>query len=124
METYDPLTAPDPDLWLELDEQERLALVEEHHNSAGVELDKQTLHAVMHTVVENQLALRDECVMRTLERLMAEGLDRHDALHAVGSVLAEHLFGILSEGTKESASTDKYYRALEELTVASWRSNR
>ena len=124
METYDPLTAPDPDLWLELDEQERLALVEEHHDSAGVALDKPTLHAVMHTVVENQLALRDERVMRTLDRLMVEGLDRHDALHAVGSVLAEHLFGILREGARERASTDKYYRALEELTVASWRSNR
>jgi hypothetical protein len=123
METYDPLAAPDPVLWLELDEQERLALVEEHHDSAGVELDKSTLHAVMHTVVENQLALRDERVMQTLERLMAEGLDRHDALHAVGSVLAEHVFGILSGGTKESASTNKYYRALEELTAASWRSN-
>jgi len=54
MDAYNPRTAPDPDLWPELDEQERLALVEEHHEAAGVALDNATLHAVMHTVVENQ----------------------------------------------------------------------
>ena len=123
MDEYDPLMAPDPEVWLELDEQERLALVAEHHEDAGVELEQATLHAVMHTVVENQLALGDERVVRALERLMEEGLDRHDALHAVGSVLAEHLFGIIRDGTEESASTENYYCALDALTASAWREN-
>ena len=98
-------------------------MAEEHQQAAGVAIEKATLHAVMHTVVENRLAFRDNIVMRTLDRLMADGLDRQDALHAVGSVLADHRFGIISDGTEESASTDKHYRALEEPMVASWGSS-
>lgn len=123
MTTYNPLEAPSPDSWLELDEQERIAMVRAYHRSAGVHLENETLHAAVHTVVENQLALRDETVCRTLGRLMAEGLDRHDALHAVGSVLAEHLWRIMKEGTEESAEPDRYYRALDALTVEAWRAS-
>ena len=80
MEIYDPLTVPDPDLWLVLDEQERLALVEEHNDSAGKELDKPTLHAVMHTVVENQLALRDERGPAGVLRLLLQEISLVDGL--------------------------------------------
>lgn len=123
MNEYDAMTAPNPNDWLGLGEQERLILAEKYHEEIGVELERPTLHAAMHTVVENQLALGDERVVRVFDRLITEGLDRHDGLHAVGSVLAEHLFGIMSEGTEASASTEAYYRALEALTAASWREN-
>jgi hypothetical protein len=46
------------------------------------------LHAVMHVIIENQVALGDEVpAQRTLRRLMAEGLDRHQGIHAISSVL-------------------------------------
>ncbi|MEN8150147.1 MAG: DUF1841 family protein, partial [Planctomycetota bacterium] len=108
LETYHPLRTPDPEAWLAMDEQERIALVELRHEDERVELDNVTLHAVIHVIVENQLAMQDEDVRQTLDRLMAEGLDRHDALHAVGSVLAEHLWGVMNEPTEDDASPERY----------------
>jgi hypothetical protein len=46
--------------------------------------------------VENQVALGDTFAARAvLLRLMAEGLDRHEAIHAIGSVLSVELFAAL-----------------------------
>jgi len=39
-----------------------------------------------------------------LLRLMDEGLDRHEAIHAIGSVLAEKLFVVISE---QEAGSDR-----------------
>ena len=124
MKKYDPTKAPEPNAWLDLDEQERISLVRVHHQSSGVELENEMLHAVVHTIVENQLALQDEPVQLALDRLMKGGLDRHDALPAVGSVLAEHLWGIMNEGTEDSAVPEKYYRGLTKLTAEKWRTTR
>jgi hypothetical protein len=50
-------------------------------------------HAANHVIVENQLAMGDATVVpATLARLMQEGLDRHDAIHAIGSVLVGIFF--------------------------------
>lgn len=96
---YDPLEAPDPSEWLALDEAERILLVRSHHESAGIEMPNVLLHAAFHAAfhvaVENQIAMGDENpVRRALERLMAEELDRHEAIHAIGSVLAAHIHAI------------------------------
>ena len=66
MDRYDPSQPPDPNEWLELDEQERSLLVEDHHRRARIDLPNATLHATMHVVVENQLAANDEPVVRAL----------------------------------------------------------
>ena len=118
---YDPLRTPDPELWLELDEQERIGLVQTHHESAGVQLPNATIHAAMHTIVENQLAMKDDRVQQTLDRLLAEGLDRHDALHAIGSVLAEQIWGAMQTRQDGAALSEAYYRGLSELTASKWR---
>lgn len=98
MERYDPLIAPDPKKWLMLDEQERLDLVEDYHWRARVDLPNEKVHAIAHAVVENQIAIGEELrVERTLRRLMAEGLDRHDAIHAIGLVCFELLHGTLHD---------------------------
>jgi hypothetical protein len=52
-----------------------------------VRLPNAQLHAVIHVVVENQLALGEEVVVETLARLQREGLGRHDGVHAIGSFL-------------------------------------
>src|SRR5438132_12245991 len=71
---YDPQHARDPEAWLALDEAERTALVLQYHRRARVRLPNARLHATIHVVVENQVALGDEIpVRRTLERLRAEG---------------------------------------------------
>ena len=55
MRKYDPAIAPDPEVWLELDEQERISLVEAHHTAAKIKLPNLTLHAVVHVVVRTRL---------------------------------------------------------------------
>jgi hypothetical protein len=95
MDLYDAEVAPDPDRWLALDEGERIVLVELYHRQARVPLPKlaRTLHAATHVVVENQLAERDDAVTRALSRLMKQGLSRHEAIHAIGAVVAEEIYG-------------------------------
>jgi hypothetical protein len=120
---YDPNQQPDAIAWLELDEQERIQLAEAYHLAEPIELPNVKVHAVFHVIVENQLAENLEPVVHAVERLMIEGLSRHDALHAIGSVLAEHLFE--ASKAKVERSTDEnqrlYNRAVERLTAKSWR---
>jgi len=81
---YDPLEAPEPEEWLAIDEAERIDLVKDYHRRARVRLPNEKLHAVFHVVVENQITLGNEIpVQSTVQRLMAEGLDRHEAIHAI-----------------------------------------
>jgi hypothetical protein len=123
MDDYDPHQAPEPKEWLALDEDERVYLVEQYHRQARIRLPNVTVHAVMHAVIENQIALGDEIpVRRTLQRLMSEGLDRHDALHAVGSVLAMHMHDLVSrpKTTSDADPNEAYYAALERLTAEDW----
>jgi len=120
MESYDPLNAPDPDEWQSVDEQERIILVMEHHREAGVELPNERLHATVHVIVENQIALGDEIPARaTLERLIREGLDRHDAIHAVGNVLVDYMQE-LAGGDAAANSNERYYEELKKLKAAEW----
>jgi hypothetical protein len=107
-----------------MDEQERIQLVEQYHRRAGIRLPNVTAHAVIHAIIENQIALGDELpVRRTLQRLMSEGLDRHDALHAIGSVLALHMSDLASrpKAVSKADPNDAYYAALERLTAEDWR---
>ncbi len=82
---------------------------------------------VVHAVVENQIALGDEIpVRRTVQRLMSEGLDRHESIHAVGSVLIGHMTELLgrSEAVPGTNANDSYYAALDRLTAKGWRQSR
>ena len=92
MDAYNPERGPEPESWLELDEQERIFLIETYHRVARIKLPNMTAHAALHAIVENQIALNLEPVVRAMHRLRKEGLTRHDAVHAIGSVVAEHLF--------------------------------
>jgi len=75
----------------------------------------------MHVVVENQLALNDEPVVRALARLMKEGLSRHDAVHAIGCVVAEEIYDLLKQEDPADTVRARYYVAVERLTAATWR---
>lgn len=92
MIAYDPEVAPNPVQRLGLSEFQRLERVSEFHrrrNGFGESLES---HAAVHVIVENQLALREpvEAVEAVL-RLQTMGLCRHDAVHAIATVLAEHI---------------------------------
>ena len=124
IECYDPLESPPPEKWLDTDEVKRLRLVEDYHRRARIRLPNVRVHASLHVIVENQVAIGDEIpVGRTLARLMNKGVDRHEALHAIASVLSEHAFEIANGVRQHPDPNAAYYAALERLTVESWRQN-
>ena len=122
MDVYDPDTPVRGSDWLAIDEGERIEMVSSYHRRKKIRLPNAPLHSVIHVVVENQLALGEEAVVRTLARLQAEGLGRHDALHAIGSVLAADLYELMHESSVSSGATYvRYLERLEELTAKHWR---
>jgi uncharacterized protein YoaH (UPF0181 family) len=115
---YDPDRAPDPARWLALPEDERIEMVERHHRREHIRLPRPTLHAVMHAIVENQMALGETAVVEAIPRLMGEGLSRHEALHAVAWVLAMHMRDVATTG--KAFATDAYYGEVRGLTRERW----
>lgn len=121
MQSYDPMLELDPKRWGLLDEDERVDLVVMYHQEAGIELPDQYTHALLHVVVENQIAQGDETpVEAVLRRLTDENLDRHDAVHAIASILANHMFELM-HGENAALGNDEYYAELEKLTADKWR---
>ena len=95
---YDSATAPDPEKWLALDDTQRLELVSAYHRRTRVKLPNAQLHKAVHVIVENQLAEGMDLTTDVLDRLPAEGLDRHEAIHAIASVLIGHVRDLMREG--------------------------
>ena len=125
MERYEPLQAPDPEEWQALDESDRIELVLNYHRGhreAGEDIpeDAENIHAVIHVIVENQLVMEVEPVPATIAKLTRQGLDRHEAIHAVGAVLSGDIFELIN-GNEESWNQQQYRRRLERLTAKRWR---
>ncbi len=120
MTEYDARKAPEPPEWLALDEREQIELATAYHRRRRAELPNLHVHAVIHVTVENQLAEEIKIVSETLERLMAEGLDRHEAIHAIGSVLVQHLWKLMRQEATEPNPHEQYFKDLQSLTKGSW----
>jgi hypothetical protein len=122
MERYNLLEAPSWAEWLDIDESERIAIVESYHRHARIALPNMRVHATFHVIVENQAALGEETpVRRTLAHLVEEGADRHEAIHAVAAALTEHMSDLVRSAAPPSDPNAAYFAALEKLTVESWR---
>lgn len=122
MKRYDPEHAPDPEEWLELSEAARIRLAREYHLRKRVKLPSLQAHASMHVIVENQIAGDFEPSSRAVIRLQNEGLSRHDAIHAIGSAVAECIF----EATKMLPNSEpevlqtQLAAAIERLSAVQW----
>ena len=119
-ETYDPETAPDATEWLDLEEDERIHRISAYHRQARIKLPNLNIHAAMHAVVENQIAEELQTVRETVVRLKAEGLSRHDAIHAVASALVGRLQDLLREGAPAQFEVEAYFQDLRLLTAEGW----
>jgi hypothetical protein len=120
MKTYDPETAPDTAGWLDLEEDERVSRISAYHRQAKIKLPNLTIHAALHAVVENQIAEELQTVRETVAKLQAEGLSRHDAIHAVGSVLVGRLQALMREGAQAQFEVEAYFQDLRSLTAEGW----
>jgi hypothetical protein len=75
-------------------------VLHEHENDPhpGMTGARLRVHASLHVVVETQLRIGDPPATRkTLERLLDSGVDRHKAIHAIGSVVVAEMTAV-SEG--------------------------
>ena len=63
---YNPDRSPPAADWLELDEQLRTRLIAQYHEREGDVAGQPELHALMHGIVENQLAEQHQPMVRAL----------------------------------------------------------
>jgi hypothetical protein len=123
LEAYDPERDPVADEWLALSELQRIDLVAEAHRLLGGFGESLLAHSAIHAVVETQLAQGQPAeVQATLSRLRRGGVKRHDAIHAIGSVLAEHLSQVLHAiDDPPEFDEESYIRGLANLSARQWR---
>ena len=120
MKRYDPLKSPDPEEWLALDEAERIVIVEDYHRRKRIRMPSVEAHACFHVMVENQIAMGEKLPVESkLNQLMEEGLDRHEAVHAIASILSRQVYYALKR-QQTSDPSKAYYAALEDLTAENW----
>jgi hypothetical protein len=117
---YDPEIAPDPVAWLALDETIRIGWVADYHRGAAHEADRPGAHAALHVTVENQIAMELTYVADACTRLMAEGLSRHDALHAIAAVLTAYMSELVEGNAVPALALARYQANCERMTAESW----
>ena len=117
---YDPDHDPPARGWLAVDEADRIEGVVRYHRRAGVRLPNVRLHAVIHVIVENQLAGAWAPAVDALARLRREGVGRHDAIHAIGALLATLMADVTRAGFGPDPNAP-YEAALAALTAERWR---
>ncbi len=120
MARYDASRTPDPDEWLDADEAERLDQVASYHRVRGIDVPNMELHAQFHALVETGLASGDAAITDALHRLTGDGLDRHEAVHAIGYVIAEQMY----KSAQRAPSKDPQgvlAAELRKMSAARWR---
>jgi hypothetical protein len=96
-----------------------MEIVQRYHRREQIPLPDERVHASYHVMVENQVALGGKTpVSETVDRLMGEGMSRHDAIHAVGAVLAKHMHRAME--TSVPVSREAYYADIRALTKEGW----
>jgi hypothetical protein len=115
----DPLAS-----WFGLDESEQADLVELYHSELTEPhpaMPNPRLHALFHAAVERQLMDEEALPVRhAFTRLLREGLSRHDAIHAIGQVLAEQVWQLVNDDSSTDDPNLAYFAALERLTADGW----
>jgi hypothetical protein len=112
---YDIENPPAADEWLAMDEGERIAVIEEAHARTRSPVGgSANAHAAIHVVVENRLAAGHAMVVAAYERFRAAGIDRHASVHALASVVTQHMMAVLEQRAGFSQDeADRDFAALD-----------
>lgn len=119
--SYDPASAPEPASWLALDEAVRIGLVTDYHRQAALEAERPGAHAALHVTVENQIAMGLDYVSDACARLVAEGLSRHEAVHAIAAVLTDYMTELVRDKAPPALALARYQANCERMSAESWR---
>jgi hypothetical protein len=119
---YNPDIAPEAREWFSWPESERIRLAQSYHVSARVKVPGMKEHAAMHVVVENQIAMGFGPSQRAVVRLQSEGLSRHEAIHAIASVVIRFTHELLQGQTAEQQASfqSRMNEAIEHLHAQNW----
>jgi hypothetical protein len=118
---YNPNKAPIASVWLSTDEAERLEMILHYHKRKALDIPNPRLHAAIHVAIENQLAEGMPEAFQTLAKLIKEGLNRHDAVHALGSVLSKQIYQISKVEPELKNPNAEYIKDLKSLSAESWK---
>jgi len=120
MNKYNASSTPNPEEWLSLSESEQIDLVVAfvEKSEKDIETPAIRIHASIHVIFENQLAKAIEPTPDVYARLRKQGLSRHEAIHAIGAVIAEEMFGIMKASKDDVIS--RYKDRLNKLTAKRW----
>jgi len=117
---YNPESLSTSKGWLAIDELERLDLVIDFHKRHKIKLPNVRLHSLIHVMVENQLTEDIKEVKDKMTELLSDGLSRHDAIHAIGSVLSTFFYEIIKGGKSSSDPNREYLEKLATLNANKW----
>ncbi len=117
----DPAVAPDPSLWLELSDEDRLGGVLAWHavnpNPVIHAREPGEHHCRLHVTIETQIAVGEPAaVARNVGRLTELGLQRHVAIHAIIEVFVRRMHAVLLE--QRSFDEGAYAAALNALDAS------
>ena len=123
MKPYDPAWDAPPEEWLTLDERNCFGLSADYARASHVRTPNSQLPDVVRAIVEYQLALAEPMVVVTFARLRREGLERDEAIHALGLVLSGHLDSALRDLPDRYRRNERCQEALRKLSTAKRRAS-
>ena len=112
---YDVENPIPADEWLALEEDERIERIEEGHRVRNSPTGgNPSAHATIHALVETRLALGDPHAVRAHDRFRAAGLTRHTTVHALASVVTQHMLASLERNDPpDDAEVERDFDALD-----------
>ena len=115
IDAYDVSRAPDAAEWLQLDESARIALVADAHRRTRASVgSNEEAHASIHVVVEDRLAMAHAAVVAAYDRFRAAGVARHNAIHALASVVTTHMVAVLeAQAGFDQATADRDFETID-----------
>lgn len=115
MQTYDANKTPNRNEWLALDKTKQLTLIRDYHQNESMDDRALTSHCGMHAAVETQIAQNTPGVRDALGRLRKQGIDRHNAVHAIGLILLQHMRQVALNPSSDKDLDEMFQTKLAEL---------